>query len=591
MNALRLLLLFAFLPGSLRAEMAVWVGIAGDGYWSNSSNWLGIPVSAPDTTLFIDDARGAGGLMVNDLGPFTLGGLVFLDGSWQLSGDTLHFPDSAAPIENQSGFLQSIANELVVAGQYNLIIPTGTGDIAFTRSFPSGSGTFLYRQNSMNFSGGTWSLPTFHTSNGQTRLADGSVVTAPEIYFHGSTVVSGTGTRLVADITNPNWETGFLENAEVTIENGAFVEVGSVNIENGQKILVTGGTLRAGAGGATLGGNAQLALQGGRFVTPNLTSTPGSFLWTGGTLELSDTTPFTVGNNALSGTGSLTLNAACALELPDAQATVQAGKFLVLESGAKFQAKDALNLGIITADGATLEGSESFSNQGTILLSRGSILRTADFVNESGSQIFASGGVNAVFGGTDGSEFVNQGDVTVGVGSELEFYLPVSGAGSFSGPGQVVFNAGYSPGNSPAEVTFEGNLILGSDNRLILEIGGTERGAEYDALVIEGVFILGGGFELQLIDGFTPTLGNRFDLFDASAINGDFESFHFTLAPLEAGLAWDVTEVSRTGVVSVVAVPEPAVPALLGFATLTFLLRRHRFERFSQSLGSASRAL
>ncbi|MFT3726119.1 MAG: hypothetical protein QM773_21340 [Hyphomonadaceae bacterium] len=65
-------------------------------------------------------------------------------------------------------------------------------------------------------------------------------------------------------------------------------------------------------------------------------------------------------------------------------------------------------------------------------------------------------------------KFVNQGQVSGGGGAEvLAFAGPVSGAGSFSG--NVRFDGNYSPGNSPAAISFE-NLSLGSTLKSILNL-------------------------------------------------------------------------------------------------------------------------
>ena len=48
----------------------------------------------------------------------------------------------------------------------------------------------------------------------------------------------------------------------------------------------------------------------------------------------------------------------------------------------------------------------------------------------------------------------------------------VSGAGGIFGSGTTVFNGGHSPGDSPAVVTVEGDVVYGSTNVLTIEVGG-----------------------------------------------------------------------------------------------------------------------
>lgn len=80
----------------------------------------------------------------------------------------------------------------------------------------------------------------------------------------------------------------------------------------------------------------------------------------------------------------------------------------------------------------------------------------------------------------------------------------------------------------------------------------------------------GGVLNLYLQDGFIPSHGDRFDLFDWGLATGTFTAIN--LPELGEGLRWDTSELYTTGVVSVA--PEPSVGALL--AALSVLLVRRR---------------
>ena len=54
----------------------------------------------------------------------------------------------------------------------------------------------------------------------------------------------------------------------------------------------------------------------------------------------------------------------------------------------------------------------------------------------------------------------NQGRIRT-LGSTV-FTGPVTGAGGFTGAGKVMFDGGYSPGDSPASITFAGALAFGA---------------------------------------------------------------------------------------------------------------------------------
>jgi hypothetical protein len=111
------------------------------------------------------------------------------------------------------------------------------------------------------------------------------------------------------------------------------------------------------------------------------------------------------------------------------------------------------------------------------------------------------------------------------------FFGNVTGAGPFTGPGTVRFEGTFSPGNSPAVVTLEGDLSLGSDAILNMELGGTSEGSQYDRLDVAGPLSIDGALEVSLLNQFQPTLGDRFDLFDYLALDGRFDNIKLPLLP------------------------------------------------------------
>ena len=128
----------------------------------------------------------------------------------------------------------------------------------------------------------------------------------------------------------------------------------------------------------------------------------------------------------------------------------------------------------------------------------------------------------------------------------LEFTGFVKGVGTFN---NVAFSGMFAPGLSPAVVTV-GNVALGASSVLDMEIGGTNRGGEYDGIDIAGTMLLNGELKLSLLNGFIPSLGNEWQLFDGST-TGMFGSYDFpTLAD---GLTWNTSELYSEGTVSVVA--------------------------------------
>jgi hypothetical protein len=172
-------------------------------------------------------------------------------------------------------------------------------------------------------------------------------------------------------------------------------------------------------------------------------------------------------------------------------------------------------------------------------------------------------------------------------------------------PAPIVIADLYSPGHSPGLDVYvddpttpgvdEGHLVL--DGILKIEIGGLERGTEYDAIDAETV-TLGGTLEVVLIawpDGgpiFEPSAGNAFDIIIADVIIGDFAVFDFPL--LAGGLFWmheilpiagaagqgqfayRLTVGQELSILQVAEVPEPGALIVFVLGAAALILRRRR---------------
>src|SRR6185295_14485948 len=131
-------------------------------------------------------------------------------------------------------------------------------------------------------------------------------------------------------------------------------------------------------------------------------------------------------------------------------------------------------------------------------------------------------------------DLVNNGAVQVSTGSPAVYFGAVSGPGSFPGGGTNIFEGDLSPGASPALITYGGNVVFGTFNTLFMEIGGTTRGTQYDALDVAGKLTFDGALNVPLINAFQPQLGNSFNFFDWGSTAGAFTGV--TLPALNTGL-------------------------------------------------------
>ena len=128
--------------------------------------------------------------------------------------------------------------------------------------------------------------------------------------------------------------------------------------------------------------------------------------------------------------------------------------------------------------------------------------------------------------------------------------------------GDVMMEGGtLAPGNSPGLMTFSDTIYL-FDGTLAIEIGGRERGTEYDAIDVD-TMVLGGTLEVSRYDlgnGFAVAPGDEFDIIHSHGLAGDFAGFIFT--GFDAGLSWThgLIDLGNGDVVYRLSVSGSAVP-------------------------------
>lgn len=150
---------------------------------------------------------------------------------------------------------------------------------------------------------------------------------------------------------------------------------------------------------------------------------------------------------------------------------------------------------------------------------------------------------------------------------------------TLSGSGSValdVLNDGtVAPGNSAGVLAIDGDFSQSSTGLLVIEIGGTLPGAEFDMLEISGSATLAGIFEVSLIDGFIPAYGDVFEVLTFDSLIGTFDDF----VGLDISSGKRLVPVFGSNSLSLVAVPEPSSWLLAAIAALGALaVRRRRRE-------------
>ena len=430
----------------------------------------------------------------------------------------------------------------------------------------------------LNVNGGTFNAATLANASGATlRLASGTLSATTSVQNAGTFDLRG-GTLSTATLANQSGGTvtasagstsflstfqnfGTLTGSGGNLALAAFTNAGAINwqsgaltapsIANSGTFALSGGTVTLSSGFTNTGG---LRVTGGTLSTSSLGA--GGFLdWQGGTIKL------TSGNLATGGTSFLgtdpTLGPGQTLHLTAGATTIGSGHFVSVGPTATLVTQGGTNSGQLFVTGGTLT-----SESGT-------------FTNASGATLSATSATLTFQDGLENRGVLNVIDTTVNgavhspVGSSINaasgvtFTGPVSGAGNFTGGGLVTFQGAYSPGDSPALVQHAGSVLFDTDSVLVMELGGLVRGTRYDALNVAGTLTFDGTLVLSLINGFNPTGGESFNLFDWGSANGSFRILD--LPELDSGLSWDTSSLYTTGTVSVSvsAIPEPSTYAAI----------------------------
>lgn len=133
-----------------------------------------------------------------------------------------------------------------------------------------------------------------------------------------------------------------------------------------------------------------------------------------------------------------------------------------------------------------------------------------------------------------------------------------TGSGSIVGGGSIIFMGGLSVGNSPAEVNFNVDILLSSENITTIEIAGAKPGLEYDVINIDGIAQLGGFLNIETLDGFTIDSEYSFDILLAENIIGEFDLIEY---PDIADVIWKIEYlIDEIGLSDVVRLSATIVP-------------------------------
>ncbi len=551
-------------------------------------------------TTTIANEYGFGGvaaLKVLNGGTFTSGtGQVTLNSAATvtINGGTVNFN---GPLVNNGGHV------VFTSGALNLVSALTIGTSGLIQD-ATGPDVELLTNRRLTTTG-TTTIDAFRTlalSGGTFRT--GALVNNGAIAFNSGTLgITGAG--------GLNIGTGGL-GANVTLSAGRTLEVtNALAVASGASLTMDGGTLTAGsltnAGqvehsrGALSIAEGVVNQAGANFVAAKPVTVGGGFVNAGGArLSLEGGTGRITGAGTFSNAGLVTGDGTIGITFNNnsgGEVRGEAGKTLYFTGSA------GTNTGRLNLQGGTLDYSQpltnlasgqinghgalhfptapvpatgspaaGLNNSGQINLSGGDTQIYGTVAMNAGSKLIVSGGATASFYDV----FRHNGaEVRASTGAAIAFFGEVRGAGGFTGGGTVQMEGGYSPGNSPASVPINTDLILGSTNVLTMELGGLVSGRDYDQLSIGslGSLRLDGSLLIQFTGAFLPESGQSFQLFDFTPgqLTGTFAEINLA-RPLPGNLKFDFGSLYTLGRLSVV--PEPGSAALLATALLLITRRR-----------------
>jgi autotransporter-associated beta strand protein len=313
--------------------------------------------------------------------------------------------------------------------------------------------------------------------------------------------------------------------ANTIIDSGA--QGSGVAIAQSQQPFGLGGRVIIGEAGNQT--NAMLQLENGAVV-PNAIGFRGR----------NTNTPAIVnagGNNTISGALHIEYGGGTYIVRSDAGLLTLSGV-----SNRRVAVQTGENMGARTL---TLDGDADGHVTGLITNATGSSLS----VLKTGSGVWTLATNNTYSGETivEGGTLVVNGTGGAGMTTVMN-EATLSGEGSLVGGLDVQSGGRLSPGQSIGTMTVN-SATLAAQSTLEMEIGSAVPGSGHDQLVA-GFANIAGNLEVHLVNGFSPSWGDSFDILEIDDVAGGFAEI--SLPPLGSGLAWDTNDLLLTGTIAVV---------------------------------------
>jgi autotransporter-associated beta strand protein len=383
--------------------------------------------------------------------------------------------NNSADVQVQSGLLSlagggTTIGECTVTAGARFDLTSGTHNFSPASSI-TGAGDFSVSGGTANLAGlvnvGGIHTFSFGTAN---IIGNYSCVGNALVISGGTANFNGTGTI-----------------APATLDLSGFGNLGGSN-------LVTVSGLMNWGGSSSISGSNNLIAAGGLNIS-------GGVVLSGRTLVNLGTTIWS--NNVVN---SLTLSDGAVLSnAPGATFDCAIDNFIWSSAGSN----QIINAGLFRKIGGsnTTFISVPFHNLGVVEAQSGRLNFAGPFSVEAGGVIRLRGG-----------EVTNTFPIQVRGGV-------LGGNGQISGA--VVNHGLVSPGASPGQLSIASDYTQAADGSLMIEIGGTNAGVDFDRLMISNSATLDGTLTVTLTNDFYPAANSRFTFLTSSNRIGTFASFNY----------------------------------------------------------------
>lgn len=415
---------------------------------------------------------------------------------------------------------------------------------------------------------------------GSGALTNSGTIAATSFSNAGS--VSNSGTITATSVNNTGTLSGGTLNASQVLNSG-FMNITTSNFDTSSSTLtggswyLQGGSVNLGSPGIRqIGSNASVYLQGGTMRGSNQLVSNSGFIENEASTQIGGGTVGSIGANNFINSGSITNRGTLTSTrsftnsgtIQNDGALSNSGTFVIGGSlnNSQFATLTTTAAGSTTvAKGGTVTNSGAVTNAGTLTVQAGGVISSTPASGAVGptASVTNTGTVDIQAGGAiTGHGNYTQSSGTTTIDGILSANVTQNG-GTINGngvlDGNLILNGGMlAPGHSPGTLEITGNLDV-AGGILQMQIGGTTPGS-YDVIKVDGAasFASSGVLQLDFLNGFAPTQGSTYQLFELTAGAQPVNDLQLEVIGLKSSAGLSL--VDNNGVISL-AVAADGVPA------------------------------